>query len=1039
MRNKLSVSLLCTALVCCFLMVTIASAADVNNQRTWTKKRYLRNHAVTNERPPADARLNFDKLSASIALGQISTQSPGEQAGLTTYDYQHNGTMARQIAFDESNNMVHFVWMAQDNYIIPGNRGIKYQSYDTGTNSYNQALGGEIATSYYSGYCTTDATSGGAALFSCHTTDVETEDWYNSCVYKDAAAGFNIFQTQVISVDPTAEWYTGTTEGDNIWPVVENHQAGGGVTEDVVYVLAHVWTASEHMILYRDVGADGTFDNGTFIDKVTDLSYTVVADRTSDSVYIVYTDDRWELDEGDGGQTDLDVWYQSSPDQGVTWHGPFCVSNYTEDSLWRAYSDLSAIVSSDGELHIMWPARELKNADDYEDYKARLMHWSTDVSFARIVSEARYEMYNNQGLECDAGVWNMYIAKNCVSECDGKLYALWTQFGASALNDCSISEDGGYANGELLLAVSDDNGLTWDIPQNLTNSPTPDCDSGTCDSDHWSSMVRYGMVYGDETVDDTLDLVYINDKSAGGIPQGEGCWIENQLLHLRVPCRAIIPSPKVSLEPNNFEDPTHTAPGDPLDTSFTVINTGNALLTAEATISYIDGADWAQVEGGQSYAFTVASGANNTLDIDVTLNVGGAITDDPSGWDAEIIITSDAPTTPDIIPIHLTVASDFSMPSYTTLATETKSLRIYNTARFGGDTDGESLNIPWGVNECDTVDDNPATEIYLYDASPMLGYNDGDNITYTTIFTQSFTEDGTFRPQSGDIVVTSETDYTLYEYTVSTSDSTIAIDMDVYGPTDADFVVGVMTVYPWKTGVSVTDLNIGYIIDWDIPSDSSVDNGAGYDASRNTVWQYGREGGVDNDEVPCDIDESDRIGGIAYLSGTIATAWTHTNSDMQQGSAYNPDSLMYYMGLSGYNMFTYEEPEDSLDDLHMGVVFEKTNLGTGDSFEYVFALATTNTGMADYLGQIDAAAAWAADQGLISTGCCVVPGDANGDGSKNIADASYIINKIFFGGADYPCTAEADANADGNANIADASFIINSIFFGGPQPTCGPE
>jgi len=77
-------------------------------------------------------------------------------------------------------------------------------------------------------------------------------------------------------------------------------------------------------------------------------------------------------------------------------------------------------------------------------------------------------------------------------------------------------------------------------------------------------------------------------------------------------------------------------------------------------------------------------------------------------------------------------------------------------------------------------------------------------------------------------------------------------------------------------------------------------------------------------------------------------------------------------------------------------------------------------------------------QEFSSGGCCLVAGDANHDSSMNIADASYIINKIFFGGADYACSQEADANADGNANIADASYIINAIFFGGSAPVCGP-
>ena len=61
-------------------------------------------------------------------------------------------------------------------------------------------------------------------------------------------------------------------------------------------------------------------------------------------------------------------------------------------------------------------------------------------------------------------------------------------------------------------------------------------------------------------------------------------------------------------------------------------------------------------------------------------------------------------------------------------------------------------------------------------------------------------------------------------------------------------------------------------------------------------------------------------------------------------------------------------------------------------------------------------------------------GDANGDGSMNIADASYIINSIFFGGPPVKRFEEGDANCDGTVNIVDASFIINAIFFGGDQP-----
>ena len=61
-------------------------------------------------------------------------------------------------------------------------------------------------------------------------------------------------------------------------------------------------------------------------------------------------------------------------------------------------------------------------------------------------------------------------------------------------------------------------------------------------------------------------------------------------------------------------------------------------------------------------------------------------------------------------------------------------------------------------------------------------------------------------------------------------------------------------------------------------------------------------------------------------------------------------------------------------------------------------------------------------------------GDANGDASANIADASYIVNFIFFGGAAPDPLMSADANCDLSVNIADASFIVYAIFFGGAQP-----
>jgi hypothetical protein len=71
--------------------------------------------------------------------------------------------------------------------------------------------------------------------------------------------------------------------------------------------------------------------------------------------------------------------------------------------------------------------------------------------------------------------------------------------------------------------------------------------------------------------------------------------------------------------------------------------------------------------------------------------------------------------------------------------------------------------------------------------------------------------------------------------------------------------------------------------------------------------------------------------------------------------------------------------------------------------------------------------------------CNCRPGDADGDGVKNLADAIYIIVYIFKGGAaptPYP-KCSGDPNSDCGVNLADAVYIINYIFKGGSAPkTC---
>jgi PKD repeat protein len=68
--------------------------------------------------------------------------------------------------------------------------------------------------------------------------------------------------------------------------------------------------------------------------------------------------------------------------------------------------------------------------------------------------------------------------------------------------------------------------------------------------------------------------------------------------------------------------------------------------------------------------------------------------------------------------------------------------------------------------------------------------------------------------------------------------------------------------------------------------------------------------------------------------------------------------------------------------------------------------------------------------------CCLKAGDANNDTKLNLSDVSYIINRLYRGGPDFPCRDQADANGDTKVNLSDVSYIINKLYRGGPDCKC---
>lgn len=66
-----------------------------------------------------------------------------------------------------------------------------------------------------------------------------------------------------------------------------------------------------------------------------------------------------------------------------------------------------------------------------------------------------------------------------------------------------------------------------------------------------------------------------------------------------------------------------------------------------------------------------------------------------------------------------------------------------------------------------------------------------------------------------------------------------------------------------------------------------------------------------------------------------------------------------------------------------------------------------------------------------------IPGDADGDGTITIADAAYVVNYIFSGGAEPNPIQSGDADCSSDIDVADAVRLVNYVFGQGPAP-CSP-
>jgi hypothetical protein len=456
--------------------------------------------------------------------------SPGDTMGFTQYDYQSNGSTGRRVVVDAQGG-VHFDWMCGDPY--PTVRNIKYNCFTPGSPSPWPGIGTTISYRNGAGYPQLSVMSDGRAVAAFHQAPTGAESLF----------------TAVDQFECLGAFYYGhppNRSGVNkmIWPyvTVDRNNRIQLVATTTVTGLTYSYEPFEYT---RSNNGGTTWTAVALVDTLRTISPIIVSSRVSDKVAIVYT----HPSDTTAGRTN--IYYIQSAD-GITWNSfspKVNVTNYHRngDSLY-AWSEVSALYDFNDNLHIVWPASYVTGAPNSSPSfyygRAHVYHW--DAASNTINSFASFDTtWPSAGCDMPLGSF-VYSKVSLSADSSNNLCVTYTSWDTS---DCSLA---GFANGDIYAHFSHDNGATWSPKMNLTNSHSPACAAGDCESDSWSSQAEITTDGG------MAHILYVNDKDAGGVVYTEGIATDNPMLHLAFHVDAVsddIQQPKSFSLAQNYPNP----------------------------------------------------------------------------------------------------------------------------------------------------------------------------------------------------------------------------------------------------------------------------------------------------------------------------------------------------------------------------------------------------------------------------------------------------------------------------------------------------
>ncbi len=1119
MLRRFSTIFTLSFLLVAFMAVTAFGAKSAVSKRSKGKKTsqtVYYSYPDENYREDGGNTIDIGKSSYS---SKAATLSPGSVIGDTWYDYQHNSSMGRMIDWGNDpstgNAYIHFSWMKLPTAVI-NDRHYAYTHYNATTGDLAPILNLQNPEDF-AGYVNVPSKNSGAAVYGGHNKPNGITTYQDHFYYNFAPGNPFWFESRV--PDNVASYGSPLTAQSTIWPKFAYQETA---TDTVIHVLSQVSDEDEASGLYyfRKVGGN---DNGTWdfppyvVDTQNVLGHVITASKTSEKVALGWLGrvpadgdcDTCSNNEAIGllwKQTENDVYYQISNDLGITFEPRVNATKYhyeTGVTGWRANSEMSILIDAADEVHVVWTG--VIWGDSFEnlrlDKAARIFHTSESILAGghapRIAANSDWEQEDT--IKCTSGKFEANVSKVQVSECDGKIYVLFVQyndFPNGIYDDCAHrvfvdpSEYESSANGDLYVVVSGDGGVTWDIPRNLTNSRTPDCEhgvSGDCESDAWPSMTRYGRANnatetwaGAVIVDPSntftgaageyfLDVVYQSDIDPGGYAAGvgpEGTQQNNNMQWFRLACVEPVSSAQIALSPTKIQLPTWVKPNQTLSLNLEITNSGNFGLTYATSIEEDNGTPgWLSVSG---LGGSVPSGLSNVENGFLNLNDGGVQTTEAT-LNGRVVFTSNAPNTVNL-EVTLLVADTVVAAKIDTVVGYL-SLSVGSDGKYGHFEPRVGLDYKANGVDCDTTLFGSSS--YLGEGSPIILSITGlDTNIVASAFDNSWIDPDGFKPMAAGKTepgAGSEATFSWYASgTFITPDSTVAFEQITYAPTavGANYMIKELRIWS-HDGAAHAGLRIGDVIDWDIPSDSGSDNLSGIDglASRNLIYQVGTEfdqtdtlddGFVDPFGTDC-VDGDRRFGGMAFLKSQShnGTAWVDVSDVPYSAYTARNDSFVYPAGrlVGGKTWANMENTgmsvETEITDQHMVMCYEPSlPLGATDTVRYFVSFITVQDGVqSDLADGADAAEAFAIANdywpSYINSGSCCIGDRGNVDNDPgdqvDISDLVFIVDFIFTGGAAPECDLEANVDGDPgeNIDISDLVYIVDFIFTGGnPPPAC---